>query len=217
LVTATTLNTFSSNWRRNHETVVSGHMVLFGTLKDVQMRQRRNGHVFFVTSMGGLRPFPGPSAYHGSKFALEGIAATIAQEVAPFGIHVTAVESGSLRTDWAGRSMTRVRRTITDTSYPGRARPAGIHRPGRQRHRLRLYGPGHTSTSGAPFRAGVPRAHNVGYSNSRGPDSSERTLWAASSTSTSGSLRMIASMVFSATSAADTLGTSSLLVASVST
>ena len=117
LVTATTLNTFTSNWRRNHETVVSGHMALFGTLKDVQMRQRRNGHVFFVTSMGGLRTFPGLSAYHGSKFALEGIAATIAQEVAPFGIHVTAVESSSFRTDWAGRSMTRVRRTITDTSY----------------------------------------------------------------------------------------------------
>lgn len=117
MVTATTLNTFTSNWRRNHETVVSGHMALFGTLKDVQMRQRRNGHVFFVTSMGGLRTFPGLSAYHGSKFALEGIAATIAQEVAPFGIHVTAVESSSFRTDWAGRSMTRVRRTITDTSY----------------------------------------------------------------------------------------------------
>jgi hypothetical protein len=81
------------------------------------MRQRRNGHVFFVTSMGGLRTFPGLSAYHGSKFALEGIAATIAQEVAPFGIHVSAVESSSFRTDWAGRSMTRVRRTITDTSY----------------------------------------------------------------------------------------------------
>jgi NAD(P)-dependent dehydrogenase (short-subunit alcohol dehydrogenase family) len=78
------------------------------------MRQRRGGHLFFITSMGGLRTFPGLSAYHGSKYAVEGIAATIAQEVAPFGIHVTAVEPGSFRTDWAGRSMIRVRRTITD-------------------------------------------------------------------------------------------------------
>jgi NAD(P)-dependent dehydrogenase (short-subunit alcohol dehydrogenase family) len=131
LVTATTLNTFTSNWRRNHETVVSGHMALFGTPKDVQTRQRRNGHIFFVTSMGGLCTFPGLSAYHGSKFALEGIAATIAQEVAPSGIHVTAVESSSFRTDWAGRSMTRVRRTITDTST--RQRRPSLRRQGTSR------------------------------------------------------------------------------------
>ncbi|MEU5614946.1 oxidoreductase [Streptomyces sparsogenes] len=79
-----------------------------------RMRERRAGHVLFVTSMGGLRAFPGLAAYHGSKFAVEGIAATLAQEVAPFGIHVTAIEPGSFRTDWAGRSMHRVESTIAD-------------------------------------------------------------------------------------------------------
>ncbi|ARF53118.1 oxidoreductase [Streptomyces gilvosporeus] len=79
-----------------------------------RMRERRAGHILFVTSMGGLRAFPGLAAYHGSKFAVEGIAATLAQEVAPFGIHVTAIEPGSFRTDWAGRSMHRVDSTIAD-------------------------------------------------------------------------------------------------------
>ncbi len=64
--------------------------------------------------MGGLRAFPGLAAYHGSKFAVEGIAATLAQEVAPLGIHVTAIEPGSFRTDWAGRSMDRVESTVAD-------------------------------------------------------------------------------------------------------
>ncbi|MEV5384406.1 oxidoreductase [Streptomyces sp. NPDC052721] len=79
-----------------------------------RMRERRTGHILFVTSMGGLRAFPGLAAYHGSKFAVEGIAATLAQEVAPLGIHVTAIEPGSFRTDWAGRSMHRVESTIAD-------------------------------------------------------------------------------------------------------
>jgi NAD(P)-dependent dehydrogenase (short-subunit alcohol dehydrogenase family) len=79
-----------------------------------RMRERRAGHILFVTSMGGLRAFPGLAAYHGSKFAVEGIAATLAQEVAPLGIHVTAIEPGSFRTDWAGRSMDRVESTIAD-------------------------------------------------------------------------------------------------------
>ncbi|MER6386092.1 oxidoreductase [Streptomyces sp. NPDC001250] len=79
-----------------------------------RMCERRAGHILFVTSMGGLRAFPGLAAYHGSKFAVEGIAATLASEVASFGIHVTAIEPGSFRTDWAGRSMHRVESTIAD-------------------------------------------------------------------------------------------------------
>ncbi len=78
------------------------------------MRERRTGHVFFITSMGGLRAFAGLSLYHGSKYAVEGIADSLRPEVAPFGIRVTSVEPGSFRTDWAGRSMHRVERSIPD-------------------------------------------------------------------------------------------------------
>ncbi|GAA0937132.1 MULTISPECIES: oxidoreductase [Streptomyces violaceusniger group] len=78
------------------------------------MRKRRAGHLMAVTSMGGLMAVPGMSAYCGSKFALEGMLESIRKEVTAFGIHVTAVEPGSFRTDWAGRSMTRAERTIAD-------------------------------------------------------------------------------------------------------
>jgi NAD(P)-dependent dehydrogenase (short-subunit alcohol dehydrogenase family) len=78
------------------------------------MRERRRGHILGVTSMGGLVGFPGVSAYCGSKYALEGILEALGKEIADFGIHVTGIEPGSFRTDWAGRSMTRAERTIAD-------------------------------------------------------------------------------------------------------
>jgi NAD(P)-dependent dehydrogenase (short-subunit alcohol dehydrogenase family) len=86
------------------------------TLKAVlpYMRQRRAGHIFGVTSMGGLMTVPGLAYYHGSKYALEGILETVGKEVKGFGVHVTAIEPGSFRTDWAGRSMVRTERTISD-------------------------------------------------------------------------------------------------------
>jgi NAD(P)-dependent dehydrogenase (short-subunit alcohol dehydrogenase family) len=78
------------------------------------MRQRRSGHIFVITSMGGLTTFPGVAFYHGSKFAMEGIVSSLAQEVAGFGVHVTAVAPGGFRTDWAGRSMVRAPRSVSD-------------------------------------------------------------------------------------------------------
>jgi NAD(P)-dependent dehydrogenase (short-subunit alcohol dehydrogenase family) len=78
------------------------------------MRQRRSGHIINITSMGGLMTFPGVGFYHGSKFALEGISGALAKEVKGFGIAVTAVEPGMFRTDWAGRSMVRSSRNISD-------------------------------------------------------------------------------------------------------
>lgn len=78
------------------------------------MRRRRAGHLMAVTSMGGLMAVPGMSAYCASKFAVEGMLESIRQEVAAFGIRVTAIEPGSFRTDWAGRSMTRAERSIED-------------------------------------------------------------------------------------------------------
>ena len=78
------------------------------------MRQRRSGRILNITSMGGLMATPGLSFYHGSKFALEGISSSLGKEVKGFGIHVTAVEPGMFRTDWAGRSMQRSERRIAD-------------------------------------------------------------------------------------------------------
>ena len=78
------------------------------------MRERRRGHIVNVTSMGGFITMPGLAFYCGSKFALEGISEALGQELAAFGIRVTALAPGQFRTDWAGRSLDRTPRSIAD-------------------------------------------------------------------------------------------------------
>ena len=78
------------------------------------MRKRRRGHIINITSMGGFITMPGITFYCGSKFALEGISEALGKEVASFGIRVTALAPGQFRTDWAGRSMDRTPRQLTD-------------------------------------------------------------------------------------------------------
>jgi NAD(P)-dependent dehydrogenase (short-subunit alcohol dehydrogenase family) len=78
------------------------------------MRERRRGHIVNITSMGGTITMPGIAYYCASKFALEGISDTLAKELKGLGIAVTAVAPGSFRTAWAGRSMVRSPRSLTD-------------------------------------------------------------------------------------------------------
>jgi NAD(P)-dependent dehydrogenase (short-subunit alcohol dehydrogenase family) len=82
---------------------------LFGALWVTQaalplMREQGAGHIVQVSSIGGISAFPNVGMYHASKWALEGISQSLAQEVAGFGIHVTLVEPAGYSTDWAGPS-----------------------------------------------------------------------------------------------------------------
>jgi NAD(P)-dependent dehydrogenase (short-subunit alcohol dehydrogenase family) len=82
---------------------------LFGALWITQaalpfLREQRSGHIVQVSSIGGISAFPNVGIYHASKWALEGFSQALAQEVAPFGIHVTLIEPGSFATDWGGSS-----------------------------------------------------------------------------------------------------------------
>ena len=78
------------------------------------MRERRDGHIVNVTSMGDFITMPTISSYCASKFGLEGISEALGKEVAGFGIKVTTLAPGQFRTDWAGRSMDRMPRSIAD-------------------------------------------------------------------------------------------------------
>jgi NAD(P)-dependent dehydrogenase (short-subunit alcohol dehydrogenase family) len=106
--------------RRQFEVNVFGAVAMIQAVLPA-MRQRRAGHILNITSMGGIITLPGLSFYHGSKFALEGISEALGKEVKDFGIHVTAIEPGGFRTDWAGRSMVRAARSIAD--YDGLIEP----------------------------------------------------------------------------------------------
>ncbi|KAL4779902.1 hypothetical protein BJX76DRAFT_364835 [Aspergillus varians] len=69
------------------------------------LRQQKSGHLFQVSSLGGRLGTPGLAPYQSAKWAVGGFSTVLAQEVAPFGIKVTALEPGGIRTDWAGSSM----------------------------------------------------------------------------------------------------------------
>ena len=78
------------------------------------MRARRRGHIVNITSMAGQVGLPGIAYYTASKYALEGISEVLAKELSGLGVKVTALAPGSFRTDWAGRSMIRSERSISD-------------------------------------------------------------------------------------------------------
>ncbi|HEY0714589.1 MAG TPA: SDR family NAD(P)-dependent oxidoreductase [Polyangia bacterium] len=63
------------------------------------MRKQRAGHIVAISSTAGLVGFEFGSAYAASKFGLEGFMASLAPEVAPFGIKTTVVNPGFFRTE----------------------------------------------------------------------------------------------------------------------
>ena len=77
-------------------------------------RKRRSGTIINFSSIGGLVAFPAVSFYNATKFAVEALSESLAQEVAPLGIKVLLVEPGPFRTDWAGRSANEATETIAD-------------------------------------------------------------------------------------------------------
>lgn len=92
---------------------------VFGTISVIRsvlpfMRKRGAGRIINVTSVSGLAPWMGTGIYGASKFALECIGQTLAEEVAPLGIKVTNVAPGGLRTDFATRSLTVCQTEIAD-------------------------------------------------------------------------------------------------------
>lgn len=84
---------------------------LFGVFHVTQavlpiLRDQGAGHIVQISTVGGIAAFPRLGGYHASKWALEGLSESLAQEVAGFGIKVTLVEPGGFATDWNGASST---------------------------------------------------------------------------------------------------------------
>jgi len=86
--------------RRQFETNV------FGLLRMCQlvlpgMRRAGRGRIVNVSSMGGKLTFPGGGIYHGTKYAVEAISDALRFEVRGFGVHVSVIEPGLIKTHFA--------------------------------------------------------------------------------------------------------------------
>jgi NAD(P)-dependent dehydrogenase (short-subunit alcohol dehydrogenase family) len=80
------------------------------------LREQRSGHIINITSIAGRAPGPGSALYSAAKYALEGLSASLAQEVRPFGVKVTAVAPGAFRTDFLSSHSIR-KSDAEDTAY----------------------------------------------------------------------------------------------------
>lgn len=84
--------------RRPFETNVFGMMAVTRAALP-HMRKAGRGRIAITTSIAGKIGAPALSAYCASRFAQEGFAESLTQEVQPLGIHVSLVEVGIAKTD----------------------------------------------------------------------------------------------------------------------
>ncbi len=83
---------------------------LLGVIRTTQafipaFRERGAGTFIATTSIGGHVTLPFNSAYHATKWALEGWSESLAFELGRFGVRVKTVAPGLIETDFASRSL----------------------------------------------------------------------------------------------------------------
>ncbi|MHC5534528.1 SDR family oxidoreductase [Priestia megaterium] len=85
--------------RENFEVNVFG---TFNVIRNAlpQLRKQRYGHIFNISSIAGYYGFMASGIYSATKFAVEGMSESLAQEVKPLGINVTSVKPGEFRTNF---------------------------------------------------------------------------------------------------------------------
>jgi NAD(P)-dependent dehydrogenase (short-subunit alcohol dehydrogenase family) len=68
------------------------------------MRTQRSGTIMQISSVGGRLATAGSASYHAAKWAVSGFTESLAQETAPFGVKVVALEPAAIRTNWGTRA-----------------------------------------------------------------------------------------------------------------
>jgi NAD(P)-dependent dehydrogenase (short-subunit alcohol dehydrogenase family) len=101
------------------------------------LREQGNGHIFQVSSLVVRLSGTGLTAYQAAKCAVAGFSFGLAQEMALFGVKVTVLEPGTMRTDWGGSSMTIPHPSVpyqpTIAAFAEALRAFSGHEPGNTR------------------------------------------------------------------------------------
>ncbi len=80
------------------------------------MRERREGQIINLSSIGGIMGLPYQGYYSASKFAIEGFSEALATEVKRFGIKISMVEPGDFATNFTSSRKNSVA-TLNDKDY----------------------------------------------------------------------------------------------------
>lgn len=74
------------------------------------MIEKKSGHIFNMSSIAGLKAYPGGASYGISKFALRGFSVNLREELKPYNIKVTTVFPGAAYTDsWTSSGISKER------------------------------------------------------------------------------------------------------------
>ena len=101
--------------RRVYEVNVFGAMALTQAVLP-HMRTARRGRIVITSSIAGRVGSMTISGYASSKWALEGWAECLSQEMAPFGVHVSLLEPGLIYTEHFAKHRNRARRAVDPSS-----------------------------------------------------------------------------------------------------
>ena len=93
------------------------------------MREQGRGRIVNVSSLAGEFSSPLAGWYHASKFALEALSDSLRAETRGFGIQVSIVQPGPVRTPWHDDALARLERASANGPYAAMARTvAAYHR-----------------------------------------------------------------------------------------
>lgn len=110
------IETTERDLRDQFETNVFGLMAVTRAFVP-HMQRRGRGRVINVSSVGGRVTFPFFGAYNATKYAVESLSDALRRELEPFGIEVSLIEPGPIRTEFASKSMDYVAK-YRDPSSP---------------------------------------------------------------------------------------------------
>jgi short-subunit dehydrogenase len=104
-----------SEMRRQYETNVFGLMNVTRAFLP-KMVERRAGRVINVSSVGGRLTLPYFGVYNSTKYAVESLSDALRYELRPFGIDVTMIEPGVIRTNFEATAVSGMGR-FNSTAY----------------------------------------------------------------------------------------------------
>jgi short-subunit dehydrogenase len=147
-----------SELRKQYETNVFGLMSVTRAFVP-RMRERGEGRVINVGSVGGRVTFPLMGVYNSTKYAVESLSDALRVELAAFGISVSIIEPGPIRTEFNERAMETVDLAAVDAS----AYAPVVAQAERVRQRFEASAAGPEVTTSAIAHAALSRRPRVRY------------------------------------------------------
>lgn len=85
------------------------------------MRKQGSGRIVNTSSIAGLVVLPFGGWYHVSKYSVEALSDALRMELRPFGIEVSMVEPGGIKTDWGIIAADHLKASSSGTPYESSA------------------------------------------------------------------------------------------------